>query len=212
MQFLQLSPRVNWLVIEFLKGTGFRERVEQAVRSNVENEEALKRMAEIEEAVKRVDFSWEKGFLTPQDYIEKRNQLQREIESLRPVDYDDLIEEADLLENFSSYWEACMTVENPEEARKQLLAKIVDRVFIYDDKVIAIALHGDYAVVLDHGGVAPDEIVEKLKSETAGGTSDETCTSCAQSGSDGLGGTSGQVCDLASKLESFCTYPILAAT
>lgn len=89
-----------------------------------------------------------------------------------------------------------MTVENPEEARKQLLAKIVDRVFIYDDKVIAIALHGDYAVVLDHGGVAPDEIVEKIKSETAGGTSDETCTSSAQSGSDGLKNLAGCKCVL----------------
>jgi hypothetical protein len=67
------------------------------------------------------------------------------------------------------------------------LAKIVDRVFIYDDKVIAIALHGDYAVVLDNGGVAPAEIVEKLMSETTGGTNDNACTSCAQSGSDGGG-------------------------
>ena len=166
---------------------GFRERVEKAVRSNVENDEALKRMKEIKEAVRRIDFSWEKGFLTPQEYIEKRNQLQREIESLRPVDYDDLIEAADLLENFPSYWEACVTVEDPDEARKQLLAKIVDRVFIYDDKVIAIALHGDYAVVLDSAGMAPDEIVEKMKSETKRGTSDYACTSCAQSGSDGLG-------------------------
>lgn len=165
---------------------GFRECVEQAVRSNVENEEALKRMEEIKEAVKRVDFSWEKGFLAPQEYIEKRNQLQREIESLRPVDYDDLVEAADLLENFSSYWDACVTVEDTDEARKQLLAKIVDRVFIYDDKVIAIALHGDYAVVLDSAGMAPDEIVEKMKSETKRGTNDNACTSCAQSGSDGI--------------------------
>ena len=177
----QVVAQLSQLIIP----EGFRERVEQAVRSNVENDEALKRMGEIEEAVKRVDFSWEKGFLTPKDYIDKRNQLKREIESLRPVDYDDLIEAADLLENFSSYWEACTTVEKPEEARKELLAKIVDRIFIYDDTVIAIALHGDYAVVLDHGEVAPDEIVEKLRSETTRGTSDEACTSCAQSGSDG---------------------------
>ncbi|MCA9936215.1 MAG: recombinase family protein, partial [Anaerolineales bacterium] len=164
---------------------GFRERVEQAVQSNVENEEALKRMGEIKEAMNRIDFSWEKGFLTPQEYIEKRNRLQREIESLRPVDYDDLIEAADLLENFSNYWDACMTVDDPDEARKQLLAKIVDRVFIYDDTVIAIALHGDYAVVLDNVGMAPDEIMEKMRSETERGTSDSTCTSCAQNGSDG---------------------------
>jgi DNA invertase Pin-like site-specific DNA recombinase len=165
---------------------GFRERVEQAVRSNVENEEALRRMAEIEEAVKRVDFSWEKGFLTPQEYIEKRNQFHRELESLRPVDYDDLIEAADLLENFSNYWEACMTMENYDEARKQLLAKIVERIFIYDDTVIAIALHGDYSVVLDNAGVAPSELVEKIKLETTRGTGETACTPCAQSGSDGI--------------------------
>lgn len=36
-----------------------------------------------------------------------------------------------------------------EEARKQLLAKIVDRVFVYDQQVIAVALHGDFGVILD---------------------------------------------------------------
>lgn len=165
---------------------GFRDRVEQAVQSNVENEEVLRRMAEIEEAVKRVDFSWEKGFLTPQDYIEKRNQMQRELESLRPVDYDDLVEAADLLEKFSDYWEACTQVENPEEARKQLLAKIVDRVFLYDDTVIAIALHGDYAVVLDSAGMAPSELVEKIKLETKRGTNGIVCASCVRAGATGI--------------------------
>ena len=81
---------------------GFRQRVEEAIRNRVEHEEALRRMAEIEEMVKRIDFSWEKGFLTPAEYTNKRDQLQREIESLIPVQYDDLIEAADLLENFSS--------------------------------------------------------------------------------------------------------------
>lgn len=165
---------------------GFRERVEEAVRSNVENEEALRRMAEIEEAVKRVDFSWEKGFLTPEEYIEKRNQFMREMEALRPVDYDDLVEAADLLENFASYWDACQTVNNPDEARKQLLAKIVDRVFVYDDNVIAIALHGDYAIVLDNAGMAPDEIITEIKAETKRGTNDSVCTPGVQNGSDGV--------------------------
>jgi hypothetical protein len=126
----------------------------------------LRRIGEIEEAINRVDFSWEKGFLTPQEYVEKRNQFHREIESLRPVDYDDLIEAADLLEIFASYWEACATVENPDEARKQLLAKIVDRIFIYNDAVIAISLYGNYSVVLGSAGMAPDEIVDKIQSET----------------------------------------------
>lgn len=164
---------------------GFRERVEAAVRTNVENEEALRRMSEIEETVKRIDFRWENGTLTPQEYIDKRNQLLREIESLRPVDYDDMVEAADLLENFANYWESCATVSNPPEARKQLVAKIVDRAFVYDDTVVAIALHGNYSIVLDNHGTAPDELVEKLQREFKRGTNDDACTPYAQSGSDG---------------------------
>jgi hypothetical protein len=53
--------------------------------------------------------------------------------------------------------------------------------------VIAIALHGDYAVVLDSAGMAPSELVEKIKLETKGGTNDSACTPCAQNGSDGFG-------------------------
>ena len=123
-----------------------------------------------------------------QDYIEKRDQLQREIESLRPVDYDDLIEAADLIGNFTNYWEACANVADPDEARKQLLAKIVDRVFVYDDAVIAIALHGNYSVILGDATSAPDELVEKIQAEIKLGISESTY---AQSGSDGLGTLSG---------------------
>lgn len=43
-------------------------------------------MAEIEEVVKRIDFSWEKGFLKPEEYVAKREELLKEMEALRPVD------------------------------------------------------------------------------------------------------------------------------
>ena len=163
---------------------GFQERVEDAVQNKVEYAEAIKRMSDIEEIVKRIDFSWEQGFLTPQDYVSKRSQLQREIDALRPVEYDNLMEAADLLENFKLYWEACEKVGNPEEARKQLIAKIVDRVFVYDDTVIAIALHGDFGIVLDNAIAAPHEIIEGLRTEIKTGASDSE-SACTRNGSDG---------------------------
>jgi len=30
-----------------------------------------------------------------------------------------------------------------------LMAKIVDRIFVYDDCVIALALHADFGIILD---------------------------------------------------------------
>ena len=41
--------------------------------------------------------------MTPEQYVEKRSQLQKEMEALRPVDYDDAMEAADLLENFTTH-------------------------------------------------------------------------------------------------------------
>ena len=90
--------------------------------------------------------------------------------------------------NFRTYWDGCDDVENPAEARKQLLAKIVDKVFVYDQTVLAVALHGDFSIVLDNGTSAPHEVVEGLKMEIAAGKEkgasdfDSTCT---LDGSDG---------------------------
>ena len=185
------APLINEQVITALANLtipdGFRERVEAAVRSRADNEKSLQRIEEVKETVKRIDFRWEQGFISPEEYVAKRKQLQREIEALRPVDYDELIEAGDLLENFTTYWEECATVDNVREARRQLLAKIVERVFVYDDQVEAIILHGNYAVVLNGRPMDEDEVIQQLQGgkkgkEKEGTSSSETCTQC---GSDG---------------------------
>jgi hypothetical protein len=142
-------------------------------------------MKELQEIVERINFSWEHGFLQPAEYLEKRQQLQKEMESLRPVDYDDLMEAADLLEHFAQYWEQCETLENSDEARQQLITKIVDKVFVYDERVVAIALHGDFSVVLDNGEVAPMEVLQEVEKAIKKGA-DLASPDCTQFGSDGV--------------------------
>lgn len=164
--------------------TGFRERVEQAVQNRVENEASLQRMEEIQAVVERIDFSWEQGFLDKQDYIEKRRLLQQEINALRPIDYDELIEAADLLENFYTYWNACADVDKPDEARYQLVSKIVDRVFVYNDQIIGVVLHGDFAVVLGENTKAPDGNSDAVEWETISQSMARFLRS--QCGSDGI--------------------------
>ena len=72
------------------------------------------------------------------------------------MDYDELIEAADLLGNFSTYWNACDDVDKPDEARHQLVSKIVDRVFVYNNQILGVVLHGDFAVVLGENTTAPE--------------------------------------------------------
>lgn len=135
---------------------GLRERVESAVRERVENAASLERMAEVQAIVERIDFSWEQGFIGKEEYLEKRRQLQQEINSLRPLDYDQLIEAADLLTNFCAYWKACDDVDRPDEARHQLVSKIVDRVYVHDNQIAGVVLHGDFAIVLGENATAPE--------------------------------------------------------
>ena len=144
---------VNAQVVEALTDLeipdNFRERVEAEVRSRVENEAAMRRMEEIQAIIERIDLRWDEGFIDREEYLEKRRQLQQEVESLRPIDYDELQEAADLIEHFRDYWEQCAQLDHPAEARQQLLAKIVDRVFAYDQEVVMIALHGNFRVILE---------------------------------------------------------------
>ncbi len=140
---------------------GLRERIEQAVWQNSNNDPALQRIASVRERAERIDFSWEKGFLAAAEYVAKRSQLQREIEALWPLDYDDLVAAADLLSNFQTYWHDCQAAEKPAEAQAELLAKIVDRVFVYGQQVVAIALHDSFSVVLGQANYPPDAVAMK---------------------------------------------------
>jgi DNA invertase Pin-like site-specific DNA recombinase len=168
----------------------FRERVENAVRSRVENEAALKRMEEIKDIIERIDFRWDNGFIDKTEYFEKRLQLEREVDSLRPIDYDELHEAADLIQNFRSYWDQCAQFDNPDEARQQLLHKIVERVFIYEQQVVGIALHGDFSIVLDGGDTMPMEISQALGEKITAHRSEATRS---QFGDDGGGSLTGYV-------------------
>jgi hypothetical protein len=77
-------------------------------------------------------------------------------------------------------------LDNPNEVKKQLLSKIVDRVFVYDQQVIAIAFHDDFGVILDENLSVPAEVIsevsEAIKSK-GGNITENISTQC---GSDGI--------------------------
>ena len=44
------------------------------------------------------------------------------------------------------------------------MAKIVNSIFVYNDKILAIVLHGDFAVVLGENKTAPSEVKSAVQS------------------------------------------------
>ena len=98
-----------------------------------------------------------------------------------------LLQAADLIEHFSHYWDQCAEFEKPAEARQQLMAKIVNRVYVYDQEVIGVTLHGDFVIVLDTGSeTVPTEVIREISKITKMGASDDKSAG-TQDGSDGLG-------------------------
>jgi DNA invertase Pin-like site-specific DNA recombinase len=182
------THEIDIQVVEILSSMvipdGFKERVEMAVRNRVENAAALQCMEEIKEIVGRIDFRWEQGFISKEEYVEKRRKLDSEINSLRPIDYDELIEAADLIANFRKYWDSCESVEEIEVARQQLLSKIVERVFVYDSKVIALALYGDFGVILDKNETASYSVAEAIAGNLL--ANDQLETDSSHFGIDGI--------------------------
>jgi hypothetical protein len=135
------------------------KRIDKVVKGRKSNGAALEHVRQLEEQMERTQYSWEQGLIQPDAYVEKMHQLEREIASMRPLDYDKLEEAYDLITHFRTYWDQCAEVKHPEEAWRQLMAKVVDRVFVYDDKVVAIALPSDFGVVLDMPMSAPIEVL-----------------------------------------------------
>jgi len=82
--------------------------------------------------------------------------------SLRPIDYDELTEAADLLTHFNAYWHECASLPQPEIARQQLVTKIVERIFVYDQRIIALVLHGNFGIVLGENEIASAEVANAI--------------------------------------------------
>jgi DNA invertase Pin-like site-specific DNA recombinase len=169
-QSIVYEERVLGMIVEMISRLNVpcdaRERIDALVRSRPSNQQALEQLAELEEQQRRVQFSWEHGRLLPEEYLARTSQLEREIASMRPLDYDRLEEAADLITHFRSYWEQCAEVDNPEETWQQLMAKIVDRGFVYDDRVIAVALHPGFGIILDMPESAPNEVLTAVSEST----------------------------------------------
>jgi hypothetical protein len=105
--------------------------------------------------------------------------------SLRPIQYDELTEAADLISNFRIYWNECEKVSQPEIARQQLVSKIVERVFVHGEKVIGLVLYGNFGVILGENETASYLVAEAISDELL--VSGELATlQSSHCGSDGI--------------------------
>lgn len=138
-------------VVDILKtvkpSADWRPQIVAAMGQMLGDERLDKRVEEIKRVIERMDFRWDQGFITNRaNYLEQRTRLQQELEQLTPQTAHDEFEiAADLLENFSTHWEA--TEDNREEQRR-LISVIVGRTWVRGERVVAVSLRPDYQITL----------------------------------------------------------------
>jgi site-specific DNA recombinase len=141
---MNLTPPQEW-----------REHITEAMSALLGERNLEERLAEINETINRMDFRWDQGFITDKiEYLEKRVQLQQELESLTPIQEDDLEQAADMLLNFRKHWEAC---SGDVLEQQKLIKLIVERIYIEGDRVVAMTLKADYHIVLNHKTKEPTD-------------------------------------------------------
>lgn len=105
------------------------------------------RLNEINETIRRMDVRWDNGFInSEQEFVEQRLKLQMELEQLTPVSDQDFQNAVDTLHEFPMHWER---LKGKEEARHDLIKMIVERVYVKDDRVVAMTLRSNYHLGLD---------------------------------------------------------------
>ena len=139
-----LKPPKNW-----------REGITEAMGVILGERNLEERIAEIKEVINRMDSRWDHGFITSEEeYVQQRIRLQMELEQLTPVPTNELEQAADMLANFHRHWER---LEGDEESRHDLVKLIVERVYVEDDRVVAMTLRSNYHLVLNHKTNEPTE-------------------------------------------------------
>jgi site-specific DNA recombinase len=158
---MNLKPPENW-----------RKGITKAMSDILGERNIEERIQEIEDVIKRMDARWDHGFISNEDeYVQQRIKLQMELEQLTPIPTNELEQAADLLTNFGKHWER---LEGNPDAQHDLVALIVHRVYVQDESVVAMTLHSNYHLVLNHKTNGPTELSIDPLVSTCGSDGDRT--------------------------------------
>ena len=137
-------------VVELLKSLNppaeQRTKMLSAIAQIIGDKNVDSRIAKINDIIERMDFRWDNSLITNKDeYLEKRLQLQKELEQLKPIRNDEMERAVDLLDNFARHWD--VLVDN--KAREELIELFVLRLWVKGERVVRVLLRPDYYIELD---------------------------------------------------------------
>lgn len=143
----------------------WKAQIIEELAGNLGEKHLQKRLRELATTIERLDFRWDEGFITDkQEFIDKRKQLQEELNSLTPFGEDNTLDiAADILENFSTH---LRSHENDIDKQHELIRYVVEQVYVYDREVVALSLKANYYIILN--SVLASKLIMYAEKKNAG--------------------------------------------
>lgn len=139
-----LKPPAEW-----------RQKIIRAIGELLGEKDLSQRLEEIRAIIKRMDSRWDLGFVTDEtEFLQQRRQLQQELEQLSPLETNQLERATDLFDNFATHWQQC---GNDGEAQSVLIRQLLERVYVEDEKVVALTLRANCHLVIGEKINGPTE-------------------------------------------------------
>ena len=146
----------------------WQERALSAVDDLLNQKQLRERTKEIKQIIERLDLRWDNGFISKEEYLQKRAQFQQEMDGLHPLPRAMLEESLRVFRDFRKMWE-----EGDLYQRKHLLGLVVEKVWVKGTEISAITLRPSYHLVMTGLKKAvEDSGVLAEKNESAGTNGD----------------------------------------
>ncbi len=138
-----VEEQLGRLLMDVKLTADWREKVLASVGDQLGQAKLKERIAELKAIIERLDERWDMGFISKEDYLKRRQELQAELERLQPLPQSHLEEAANILQQFPRLWNEADLAE-----RKRLLGIIIEKVWLRDHAIVAIMLRPSYHIVV----------------------------------------------------------------
>lgn len=101
---------------------------------------------------------WDMGFINKEEYIQKRTELQQEMQNMEPLPRAMLEEALRIFRDFRKLWQVGDLYQ-----RKHLLGLVLEKVWVKGNEITAMTLRPSYHLVVSGLKQAVDETGEKEK-------------------------------------------------
>ncbi len=176
-----IEEKVGQLLMTLELPKDWQERALNAVDELLNQKQLRDRTEEIKQIIERLDLRWDNGFISKEEYLQKRKQFQEEMEGLQPLPRAMLEESLRVFRDFRKIWE-----EGDLYQRKHLLGLVLEKVWVRGSEVSALTLRPSYHLVVsglrkaaaDSGLLNPNGTARN----NDGGEAAANCTQAKQDG------------------------------